>query len=410
MMERLTRPRDERGNMIVIMAVIMVLLFLSVAVVARTSSGLKSTRQGQDFSAALAQADAGLSDALFRIDQLGIDPATTFCVGNNVACSVSEIPGAPDVEYTARRVDENTYTVYSRGLVNGQYHAIQATVERSLLYPFAIFAKTSVTFNGNSGNYDSSDGSGPVATVDPSGNFVLVPAADVASTGQITCHGADSPAHRQAYFDGGGTNCDNGYLLSGVYNPQDPTLNCPAPVNIPTTPCLPASPNACPAVAGVLPAALTPGVYYCSQGDLTGGSLSFPSTFTVGPGLGNNGAVDIYIIPTDSTNITVSIADATVNQNGDPTKLRVYLKGGKIDPGNGAHSGDFTGILWAPSAEEVNPSCKANWRGALVLNVFTCNGGSHLSVKYDSRMQSITQASWTVKNYTEIPSNSFSLP
>jgi len=314
------------------------------------------------------------------------------------------------VQYTARRVDDNTYTVYSKGLVNGQYHAIQATVERSLLYPFAIFAKTSVTFDGNSGNYDSSNGSGPVATVDPSGNFVLVPAADVASSGQITCHGADSPAHRQAYFDGGGTNCDNGYLLTGVYNPQDPTLNCPAPINIPTTPCLPASPNACPATAGVLPAALTPGVYYCSQADLTGGSLSFPSTFTVGPGLSNGGAVDIYIIPTDGTNITLSIADAMVNQNGDPTKLRVYMKGGKIDPGNGAHSGDFTGILWAPSAEEVNPSCKANWRGALVLNVFTCDGGSHLSVKYDSRMQSITQSSWTVKNYTEIPSNSFSLP
>jgi hypothetical protein len=181
-------------------------------------------------------------------------------------------------------------------------------------------------------------------------------------------------------------------------------------VNIPTTPCLPASPNACPATNGVLPAALTPGVYYCSQNDLTGGSLSFPSTFTVGPGLGNGGAVDIYIIPTDGTNITLSIADATVNQNGDPTKLRIYMKGGKIDPGNGAHSGDFTGILWAPSAEEVNPSCKANWRGALVLNVFTCDGGAHLSVKYDSRMQSITQSSWTVKNYTEIPSDSFSLP
>jgi Tfp pilus assembly protein PilX len=410
MMKRLTRRRDERGNMIVVMAVIMVLLFLSIAVVARTTSGIHSTRQGQDFSAALANADGGLSDALFRIDQLGNDPATTFCVGNNVACTVASVPGAPGVQYTARRVDDNTYTVYSKGLVNGQFHAIQATVERSYLYPFAIFAKTSISFNGNSGNYNSSNGVGPVATVDASGNFVLTPAADVASNGQITCHGADSPAHRQAYFDGGGTNCDNGYLLTGSYNPLDPTLNCPAPVNIPTTPCLPASPNACPATNGVLPAALTPGVYYCSQTDLTGGTLSFPSTFTVGPGLSNGGAVDIYIIPTDSTMITFSIADAVVNQNGDPTKLRIYMKGGRVDPGNGAHSGDFTGILWAPTAEEVNPSCKANWRGALVVNVFTCNGGTHLSVKYDSRLQSLTQSTWTVKNYTEIPSDSFTLP
>jgi Tfp pilus assembly protein PilX len=411
MMQFACRPRrDERGNMIVVMGVIMVLLFLSIGVVARTTSGLHSTRQGQDFSSALANADSGLSDALFRVDQLGNAPAASFCVGANAACTVTSVPGAAGVQYTARRVDDNTYTVLSKGLVNGQPHAIQATVTRSLLYPFAIFAKTGITFNGNSGNYSSNDGTGPVETVDATGNPVLIPAADVASTGQITCHGSDSPAHRQAYFDGGGTNCDNGYLLSGTYNPLDPTPTCPAPVNIPTTPCLPASHNACPATNGVMPSSLTPGVYYCTQTDLPGGTLSFPSTFAVGPGLGNNGEIDLFIIPTDSTSITFSIADAVVNLNGDPTKLRVYLKGGKVDPGGGAHSGDFTGVLWAPTAQEVNPSCKANWRGALVVNVFTCNGGPHLQVHYDSRIQSITQSTWTVTNYTEIPSSNVTLP
>ena len=58
----------------------------------------------------------------------------------------------------------------------------------------------------------------------------------------------------------------------------------------------------------------------------------------------------------------------------------------------------------------MNASCKANWRGALVLNTFTCNGGPHLSVQYDSRMQTITQSSWTVTNYTEIPSSQVTLP
>ena len=58
-------------------------------------------------------------------------------------------------------------------------------------------------------------GTGPVETVDASGNVVLTPAADVASNGQITCHGSDSPAHQQDYFNGGGTSCNNGYLLPG---------------------------------------------------------------------------------------------------------------------------------------------------------------------------------------------------
>jgi hypothetical protein len=410
MMQHARRKRDERGNIIGVMAVIMLMTFLSIAVVARTVSGIHSTRQGQDFSAALANADAGVSDALFRIDQLGNAPAATFCVGNNAACTVASVPGAPGLEYTARRVDDNTYTVMAKGLVNGQPHAIQATVGRSYLYPFAIFARTSLAFNGNSGDYNPSNGVGPVETVDPSGNVVMQPIADVASNGQITCHGADSPAHHQDYFDGGGTSCDNGYLLPGTYNPLNPALTCPVPANVPTTPCLPASHNACPAVNGVLPAALTPGVYYCSQADLTGGTLSFPSTFTIGAGLVNDGAVEIYIIPTDNTNITVSISDAAVNLNGDPTKLRVYLKGGTVDPGNGAHSGDFTGILYAPNATEANPSCKANWRGALVVNAFTCNGGPHLQVHYDSRIQTLTQSSWTVTNYTEIPSSQVTLP
>ena len=83
----------------------------------------------------------------------------------------------------------------------------------------------------------------------------------------------------------------------------------------------------------------------------------------------------------------MSIADATVNLNGDPTKLRVYLKGGTIDPGNGSHSGDFTGILWAPIAGR-RPTRRARPTGAAgsCVNTFTCNGGPHLQVHYDTRM------------------------
>jgi hypothetical protein len=410
MQRRIGLHRDENGNIIVIVAVIMILTFLSVAVLARTLSGLASTRQGQDFSSALATADAGLSDALFRFDQLGNAPAATFCVGANAACTVASVPGSPGVQYTARRVNDNTYNVLSKGLVNGQPHAIQATVTRAYQYPFAIFAKTSVSFNGNSGNYDPATGMGPVETVDASGTPVLSPSADVASNGQITCQGSLSPAHQQDYFKGGGTSCNNGYLLPGNYNPQNPTKTCPAPANVPTTPCLPATYSPCPAIGGVLPPALISGVYYCTQADLATKTLSFPSTFSVVSGSANNGVVEIFVMPTDSSNLTVSIADAVVNQNGDPTKLRVYLSGGTVDPGNGAHSGDFTGVMYAPTAQEANPSCNANWRGGLVLNTFTCNGGPHLQVHYDTRMLSLTQSTWTVTNYTEVPSAQVTLP
>jgi len=141
------------------MAVIMILLFLSVAVVSRTLSGLHSTRQGQDFSAALGDADAGVSDALFRIDQLGNAPATTFCVGANVGLHGCIGSGRSDVEYTARRVDDNTYTIFARGKVNGQLP--RRTGDRNALVSVSVrdlSPRRRSRFNGNSGNYDSGAG------------------------------------------------------------------------------------------------------------------------------------------------------------------------------------------------------------------------------------------------------------
>ena len=143
---------------------------------------------------------------------------------------------------------------------------------------------------------------------------------------------------------------------------------------------------------------LLPGAYYCNQTDLGGGTsptLTFPAGFTVG---GTTGQVALYLIPTDGSNIHVSIADTCgwqnpngpcttgINYNGDPTNSRSTWREERVDPGNGmTHSGNFTGIMWAPNADEQNPSCNATWRGAIVANSFTCNGGTHLDVKYDSR-------------------------
>jgi hypothetical protein len=391
--------------------VIMVLGLLSTAVVARTLAGMKSTRQGQDFSAALANADAGLSDALFRIDQLGNAAASTFCVGSNGACTLTTVPGAPGMQYTARRVDDNTYTVMSKGIVNGQPHAIEATVSRTFSYPYVIFGKSAITFNGNTGDYDPAGGAGPIETLDANNNIVLTPAPDVATNGQVTCNGSSSPAHHQDYYKGGGTSCANGYLVPGTYDPKDPVSSCPAAPNIPPTPCVPSGVLPCPAVGGTLPASLLPGVYKCTQADAAGGTISFPGTFTVGAGSANNGAVELFVMSTNGTNLNVSIAQSDVNLNGDPTKLRVYLAGaGSVLEGNGSHAGSFTGIMYAPNADATSNACKADWRGSLVINTFTCDGGPHLQVHYDNRIQTIVSSAWSVSNYTEIPSSQVSLP
>jgi hypothetical protein len=109
--------------------------------------------------------------------------------------------------------------------------------------------------------------------------------------------------------------------------------------------------------------------------------------------------------------MNVSVADANVNLNGDPTALRVYMAGaGSVLEGNGNHAQSFTGIMYAPSADATNNGCKEDWRGSIIVDQFTCNGGPHVQVWYDNRIQSIVQSSWTVTNYTEIPSNQVTLP
>ena len=89
----------------------------------------------------------------------------------------------------------------------------------------------------------------------------------------------------------------------------------------------------------------------------------------------------------------------------------MYLAGsGGIDPGNGSHGGDFTGILYAPSAGLVSDGCKAQWRGALVVSSFTCNGGPHAGIIYDTRVAALSSQGWKVTNFSEIPSGQVTLP
>ena len=60
---------EDGGTLIMAVLVMLILSTLSLAALTRTLSSLQSIRHGQDYDAALAAADAGLSDALYAIDQ-----------------------------------------------------------------------------------------------------------------------------------------------------------------------------------------------------------------------------------------------------------------------------------------------------------------------------------------------------
>lgn len=396
----LTHRRNDDGSVVVAITIILVLTTLAVAVMTRAVSGQDSSKRNQDFSAALGQADAGVSDALLRIDQLGAsNPPSQFCVGPSTACGVSSLPQAPGTQYVATSTSPDLVIVRSKGIKNGVPHAVEARVERSRLFPFAVFGKTSLRFNGTSG--------GNIYPVDAAGNTITSIEANAGSNNDITCQGGGGGQNNVVYPGGQISGCSNPvFLTNGQYNPQDPVASnsCSTiPTNTPPTPCIPPTAT-CPASGGLLPAVLNPGRYLCTS------SVRFPSTTTVASGASNAGVVEIFVIPSSGT-ANVDFDGSNVNVTGDPTKLRVYMAGaGQVIVGNGAHAGAFTGIMWAPSANITNNGCKADWRGAVLFNTVTCNGGPNLGIKYDIRVANLTDQNWKVTDYREIPSRQVVLP
>jgi type II secretory pathway pseudopilin PulG len=385
--------RDEQGSIIVAVSVIMILTLLSLAVLARSITAIASVRQNQDFSASLAQADAALSDALFRIDQFGSSNTTSFCVGNDPKCNPTSLPAAPSGAYKAVRVDGNDYTVTALGTVNNRLHAIQATVLRTSLFPFALFGNGNVTFNGN--------GSGTIQATLPNGTPDPNRLADVGSNNTITCNGGGSEGDQQVSYIHSTSGCPTPIAAAGTYLPKDPVAaaSCPSPnTNVPPIPCVP--PSAFPCPSGNTFSGVLAGTFSCT------GTVTFSSSATISV----NGSFQLYIIPSSGT-ADLAFAGTDINTGGDPTKFQVYLAGaGTVDMGNGAHAATITGTIWAPNANMTTNGCKMALTGALVIGTFTCNGGPNLSINFDSRIQALVGKNWTVTNYTEIPSSQFSLP
>ncbi|MDQ1437090.1 MAG: hypothetical protein QOK43_719 [Acidimicrobiaceae bacterium] len=377
---RLTRPqtpriendkrdqRDERGSMAVAVAVLMVLTMLSTAVLARTLAGIHSVRQGQDFNAALASADAGVSDALFKIDQLG-SVATIGPVTGSVA--------AGTFKYKAAMVDDQTYTITAMGTVNGRPHGVQATAYRQLQFPFALFGVNGIRLNGNGG--DNIHATRPDGSIDPNRR------ANIGSNHAIDVNGGGGGDGQYFYTNEGScSGCSAPSNPTGPYQTPDPAL--------PTSP----APGGCPGAAGVVSGVLSAGTYVCST------NVRFSGTVTLG------GPVKIYMTnaASNTAGTTLDISDSLVNMGGNPVDLQIYKIGaGVIEPGNGSHAGSVAGILYAPGADMTVNGGHVTWTGALVVGSFRMNGNPNFEMRYDQRVESLVLQNWKIKDYTEIPSS-----
>lgn len=362
---RLLPDRDEQGSIILAMTVLMVLTGLSTLVLMRSLVVLGAVRQNQDYSAALATADAGLADALFQIDQ-----ATPPSI------QASGVAGSGTYTYLATRIDDDTYEVQSRGTVGVSNHGIRATVRRTSRFPYVIFSNQNLTFDGNGfANIYSYDVPGGPA----SGK------ARVGSNHAIVVNSGAGAGDFQDFYSPGGScvNCPRPVPRAGPYH-----VSAAAVPTGPTQPC-PASGLFTGTVdgRGGMP-------FVCSQNVTMSGQVRVV-----------NGPLLLYVTGENGLDMTGSV----VNKGERAGNVQVYKEGsGALVIGNGAHAADFTGVLHAPRSDvTINGGEQVN--GSLNVNSLKINGSPNFTVAYDTSLGSIIRTSWTVTDWREVPSASLSL-
>lgn len=357
-----TRRRDEEGSVAMAMIVLLVMANLSIAILARAMVSLDQVRRSQDFVGALATADGGMSDALFRIDQ--DTPATLTGAGT---------VGDGSFQYVATKITNDTYQVKVKGTIGESAHAIEATVARKQKFPYALFSNQGLTLNGNGSfniySYDTPGGT-------PTGR------ARVGSNRAIVVNSGAGAGDFQDFYAPAGSciGCPNAVSQQGPYELE--------PVTMPTGVTQP-----CPAL-GIFTGAVNglAGVpYVCSQ------NVQFTGTVTV-----LNPPAIVYI----SADYSLSLADATINAGGYSGDLQIYKAGsGDLDVGNGGHAADVTAVLYAPESELVVNGGE-EWYGSLSVNSVKVNGAPNFVVGYDRRLTAILTQNWRVSHWHEVPSDS----
>lgn len=367
-----SRAAGDDGSLVVAVGVMMVLTFLSIAVLARSLASLSDVRRVQARDAALAAAESGLSDALFDVDQL--DGALAAVTGSGDGFTWSATP------------DGDGYDVRVDATAQGASTAIAARVTRSTegRWPFALFAQQDVVLDDGSGDRP------PVVAL----NGV------VGSNRSVGVRGASSAGGEAQWFytpGGSCTGCTAGVQRSGPRVVPDPNE--------------PAGAAACPVDgSGRLAAVLHGGTYACDD------DVRFEGTVTV------MATPDDPVVLWVGPGADVDLNDAVVNLGGDARELVVMKAGsGAVCAGavtGGAlgvcdHTHDtpalFTGVVYAPSAD-----LKVAGQGAAVVGSVTVNAVavSHLddgdepaslSVAYADELAGVPASDWSVCAWEQLP-------
>lgn len=366
------RTGDEDGATLVMAVLVMLVLStLSLAALTRTLSSLQSIRHGQDYDAALAAADGGLSDALYAIDQTAPD---TFTRSGGSATS--------SWRYKAVKKSPTEYEVRSIGTVGRSSHGVRAKVTRTARYPYALFSNQDLILNGNS----SMDIYSFAALGGPRTGRALI-----GSNHQIVVNSGRGAGDAQHYFApfGGCTGCPNpvphtesSYQLAPVVAPTGATQTCP------TGGAFSGEIDG----AGGLP-------FVCAEDVVLSGTINIVNPPFV-----------LYVLPTAGTTPPVhhalDISGAIVNPTGRSRDVQISKAGDApllVGDGNTSSTRTFNGIMYAPESSVTVNGGKC-WTGSWVVNSLEVNGAPTIEIGYDLDLETYLGNDWKVSRYAEVAS------
>lgn len=400
----------ERGSLIVAVTVLMVVVAL-ISVLSITVMGNQLVvLSRQNTSTGIAAADAGLSDALFRIDQIQQYPPTYLAPGcfvvtsgtpasgcSKVGSGVSGLGPGASAKYVATYNAGDTWTILAAGTVHGATAAVSETLSRSAQYPYAIFGNSGLTFDGRS--------SGNVGTYTPglaAGSENANGAVEIGSNGTISCKGGLTGNVSYSIWSGGG----------GVSNGTDPSCQSASTANLSVSPKLynlviPATPstatpcpNSCALGSGNSYPTLAGGIYYYNHGISLNGTLSVTGPVQIYQTLATSDPAytGTAIGITQNSAINYAPAPATLP---DATNLEIFSNSAGNVGDNSGLGYTFSGLLFAPDASLTQNGCKSVYYGALFINTLTCNGGPNLTVWYDANFRAV-MGPWQTSDFAQI--------
>lgn len=236
--------RGEEGNLVLVLVLIVGLTILSLIAVGSVIGGISVASSTTAGAQAVAQVNAGVSDALFHLDQMG-DSVHSYCVGTPPA-GYSRPPGvdsclpsladAPSLEYYGvERVSSTLVKMTAVAKVRGQPRVAKVTIFR-VLNDFGIFGMTDVSWKGNwsKASFNEVDSAGTSVST---GGMVNI---GVGVGGLVYCNGGGTNNNVKVIGEPGSqvTTCKGSSISGSTVLPQQPTVCTSGQVSTAFAPCV----------------------------------------------------------------------------------------------------------------------------------------------------------------------------